>query len=172
MQSALRHFCCFWVRISTFTAVAWISFARALYYSCVFMLESCLFSQLNVELLSLLLFHFLLFCVPICCEKPSLGGDWKKLRRFWEKVQRFLENLPRFWRNVRDFLRNVQRFLRKCRAFTDNLREMLEKWCRLRKYLRDMKPVFTMRWSKTRQKGIKRAKSCSGGFGRKMGFTV
>ena len=50
-------------------------FARALYYSCVFMLESCLFSQLNVELLSLLLFHFLLFCVPICCEKPSLGGD-------------------------------------------------------------------------------------------------
>ena len=35
---------------------------RARYiYSCVFMLESCLFSQLNVELLSLLLFHLLLF---------------------------------------------------------------------------------------------------------------
>ena len=53
-------------------------------------------------------------------------GTEKKLRRFWEKVQRNLENLPRFWRNVRDFSRNVQRFLRKCRAFTDNLREMMQ----------------------------------------------
>ena len=57
-------------------------------------------------------------------------GTEKKLRRFLEKVQRNLENLPRFWRNVRDFSRNVQRFLRKCRAFTDNLREMLEKCSR------------------------------------------
>ena len=172
MQSALRHCCCFWVRIFTFAAVAWISSTRALYYSCVSMLESCLFSQLKVELLILQLFHFLLFCVSICYEKSSLGGDWKKLPRFWGNVQRFSENLPRFWRNVRDFSRNVQRFLRKCRAFTDNLWEMLEKWCRLRRSLRDIKPVFTMRWSKTRQKGIKSPKSRSGGFERKMGFTV
>lgn len=52
------------------------NFLRArVIFSCVSMLESCLFSQLKVELLSLLRFHLLLFCVPICCEKSSLGRD-------------------------------------------------------------------------------------------------
>ena len=69
-------------------------------------------------------------------------GTEKKLRRFWEKVQRNLENLPRFWRNVRDFSRNVQRFLRKCRAFTDNLREMLEKCSRNVREMMQVKEVF------------------------------
>ena len=90
--------------------------ARALYYSCVFMLESSLFSQLKVELLRLQLFHFLLFCVSICCEKSFLGGDRKKLRRFLENVQRFSENLPRFLEKLRRFLRKLPRFLRKLRG--------------------------------------------------------
>ena len=107
MQSALRHFCCFWVRIFTFIAVAWISFTRALYYSCVFMLESCLFSQLKVELLSLLLFHFLLFCVPICCEKSSLGGNWKKTPTFFGKSPTKFGKTPTFFEKAPTFFEEV-----------------------------------------------------------------
>ena len=48
--------------IITFPAPHLNNFLRTrVYYSCVSMLESCLFSQLKVELLSLQLFHFLLY---------------------------------------------------------------------------------------------------------------
>ena len=82
--------------------------SRALYYSYVSRLESCLFSQLKVELPSLLGLYFLLFCVSICCEKSFLGEDRKKLRCFLEKLQRFSENLPRFWEKLRRFMRKLR----------------------------------------------------------------
>ena len=78
------------------------------------MLESCLFSQLKVELLSLLRFHLLLFCVPICCEKSSLGRDWKKTPTFFGKSPTkfgksptFLEKRPRFFEECPTFFEEV-----------------------------------------------------------------
>ena len=94
------------------------------------MLESCLFSQLKVELLCLLLFHFLLFCVPICCEKSSLGRDWKKTPTFFGKSPTFFGKSP-------TFLEKAPRFFEKCPMFFEevpsihwqsprNVREMMQ----------------------------------------------
>ena len=111
----------------------------------------------------------------VSCPLASfLRGVEKKLPTFFGKSQRFFGKSP-------TFLEKRPRFFEKCPTFFEevpsihwqsprNAREMLEECWRSRRSLRDIKPVFTMRWSKTRQKGTKSPKISSWGIWAKNGF--
>ena len=120
-----------------------MNFLRArVIYSCVSMLESCLFSQLKVELPSLLVLYFLLFlCFYLLWEIFSRRGQKKNSDVFWKMSNVFWKNSDVLWES------------------SEGSGKLMENSCRLWSISETVKRDDSMKHPQMPSKGIEKGKT-------------